>query len=483
MTFGPATPTRSSGTSVPGQRRLKTRYPIRCGTARSTSATRPKSLRTSAMRPSERTPDELCGCRTARQEPDRRSLCEIRIRTRPEGLAGIAHLFHGRAGVRPSRRPHRGCRRDRRTRPRSTRAARCLPPPAWQHRRRRRRRRRHVHLLLPGPARPRGNPGRGYLLHRRKLRRPAGQDTARLADRRTGTGLPVARRQSRRGGAMTVSGVPRIIVANGSLRTGGFRERVLAASDADFDGFGMHVRDYANLRSAGWTDADLRAVLRDNGFDLIEIETVLGWDDPPDSREEDGLRREQLAFELADAVGARHVVAVGALTGEARDTAAEGFAGLCDRAADHGLLVAVEPQACSTITDLQSAVAIVRTAARPNGGLNLDIWHATRGAWPRAELAALNRDEIVVAQIDDGPLTPVTTDYLAECTHYRMTPGEGEFDSAGISRSHLGRAGRAARADGGRTARHGDPPCPFRDGLTWISARCSRRRRSGRTQP
>ena len=79
---------------------------------------------------------------------------------------------------------------------------------------------------------------------------------------------------------MTVSAVPRIIVANGSLRTGGFRERVLAAREAGFDGFGMHVRDYANLRSAGWTDADLRAVLRDNGFDLIEIETVLGWDDP-----------------------------------------------------------------------------------------------------------------------------------------------------------------------------------------------------------
>ena len=233
---------------------------------------------------------------------------------------------------------------------------------------------------------------------------------------------------------MTGPAVPQIIVANGSLRSGGFRERVLAARKAGFDGFGMHVRDYAQLRSAGWTDADLRAVLRDNGFDLIEIETVLGWDDPPERRDADGARREQLAFELADAVGARHVVAVGALTGEARDTAADGFAGLCDRAADHGLLVALEPQACSTITDLRSAVAIVRTAARPNGGLNLDIWHATRSAWPRAELAALNPEEIVVVQIDDGPLTPVTDDYLAECTHYRTAPGEGEFDITGFLR-------------------------------------------------
>ena len=231
---------------------------------------------------------------------------------------------------------------------------------------------------------------------------------------------------------MSVRAAPQIIVANGSLRSAGLRERVLAASGAGFDGFGIHVRDYAHLRSAGWTDADLRAVLRDNGFDLIEIETVLGWDDPPERRNTDGLHREQLAFELADAVGARHVMAVGALTGEPRETAAEGFAGLCDRAADHGLLVALEPQACSTIADLRCAVAIVRTAGRPNGGLNLDIWHATRGAWPRAELAALNGHEIMVVQIDDGPMEPVTDDYLAECTHYRTAPGEGEFDIAGF---------------------------------------------------
>jgi sugar phosphate isomerase/epimerase len=239
---------------------------------------------------------------------------------------------------------------------------------------------------------------------------------------------------------MTASAAPQVIVANGSLRSAAFPERVTAASRAGFDGFGMHVRDYAYLRSEGWTDADLRAVLRDNGFGLIEIETILGWDDPPERRDADGLRRAQLAFELADAVGARHVMAVGALTGEPRETAAEGFAGLCDRAAEHGLLVALEPQACSTIADLGAARAIVRAAGRPNGGLNLDIWHATRGGWPPAELAALSPDEIVVIQLNDGPTKPVTDDYLDECTHYRAPPGEGEFDVEGFLRVLYGTA-------------------------------------------
>ena len=233
---------------------------------------------------------------------------------------------------------------------------------------------------------------------------------------------------------MTAPPAPAIIVANGSLRSASFADRVAAASGAGFDGFGMHVRDYSHLRSAGSTDADLRAVLGDHGFDLIEIETVLGWDDPPDRRNADGLSRERLAFQLADAVGARHVVAVGALTGQQRDTAAEGFAGLCDRAAQHGLLVALEPQACSSIVDLRSALDIVRTAGRANGGLNLDIWHATRGGWPQAELAALSPDEIVVVQLDDGPTDKITEDYLEECTHYRRAPDDGEFDIDGFLR-------------------------------------------------
>ena len=233
---------------------------------------------------------------------------------------------------------------------------------------------------------------------------------------------------------MTAPPAPPIIVANGSLRSASFADRVAAASGAGFDGFGMHVRDYAQLRSTGSTDADLRSVLGDNGFDLIEIETVLGWDDLPDRRNADGLSREHLAFQLADAVGARHVVAVGALAGPQRDTAAEGFAGLCDRAAQHGLLVALEPQACSSIVDLRSALDIVRTAGRANGGLNLDIWHATRGGWPQAELAALSPDEIVVVQLDDGPMQKITEDYLEECTHYRRAPGDGEFDIDGFLR-------------------------------------------------
>jgi sugar phosphate isomerase/epimerase len=228
-----------------------------------------------------------------------------------------------------------------------------------------------------------------------------------------------------------------LILAHGSLRQADFRDRVAAVAGAGFDGLGWHVREYARLRAEGWSDADLRAVLANAGVRLVEIETVLGWDDPLEQRDADGMRREELAFALADAVGARHIVAVGAMTGSLRPTATEGFAALCQRATEHGLLVALEPQACSSITDLATASAIVADAGQPNGGLNLDVWHRTRGGWPLQALQGLPPQQVVVIQLDDGPGQPVTDDYLQECTRFRVAPGDGEFDLHGFVRALL----------------------------------------------
>ena len=219
-----------------------------------------------------------------------------------------------------------------------------------------------------------------------------------------------------------------LILAHGSLRTASFRDRVHAAAQAGVPAIGLHVREYDRLRGEGWSDSDIRAVLSDADVRILEVETMLGWDERPEDRDEDGLKRESLAMQMADAFGVRHIVAVGALTGDTRPSATDGFAALCARAAEHGLQVALEPQACSSIADLQTAAAIVSAAGQPNGGLNIDIWHQTRGGWPLSSLAALDPGDIVVVQVDDGPEEPVTDDYLIECTSYRCAPGEGHFD-------------------------------------------------------
>ena len=57
------------------------------------------------------------------------------------------------------------------------------------------------------------------------------------------------------------------------------------------------------------------------------------------------------------------------------DAAVEAFALVCDRAAEHGLLVHLEFLPWSAFPNVNAAWDVVRTADRPNGGLIIDSWH------------------------------------------------------------------------------------------------------------
>ena len=158
---------------------------------------------------------------------------------------------------------------------------------------------------------------------------------------------------------------PEVILANQTLRRVDFRDRVEAAAAAGCHSIGIGVKEYQALRAEGHTDAELRGVLESNGVRVVETEVVAGWDYPEDQRPEESKDRERDAFAMADALGVRHIVAVGALLGPLGPEPVAGFAAVCDRAAAHDLLVALEPQACTSITDLAMGVNIVEEADRP----------------------------------------------------------------------------------------------------------------------
>ena len=112
------------------------------------------------------------------------------------------------------------------------------------------------------------------------------------------------------------------------------------------------------------------------------------------------------------------------------EEAAAAFATLCDRAADHGLLVHLEWLAWSRIPDLATAWDVVRLADRDNGGLNVDTWHCARTGTTVEDLRAVPGDRVLALQLDDGPAD--AEDDLVEATlHRRLLPGEGDFDLAG----------------------------------------------------
>jgi sugar phosphate isomerase/epimerase len=222
-----------------------------------------------------------------------------------------------------------------------------------------------------------------------------------------------------------------------------FEERVRAAADAGFAAMGLYIGDYERLRAEGARDADLRAVLDHHGMRVVEIEALRGWSvmsarsGAPAATAERGayLRAERSVFAMSDALGpAHHVQVIGPYTGTLED-AAEAFAGLCDRAAEHGLAAAIEflPE-MSNIPDAATAMRIVSLAGRSNGGICLDCWHHFRGANDDGMLRSIPAERVFTVQFDDGPRQRVDPDYYTDCTRHRNVPGEGEFDLAGFLR-------------------------------------------------
>jgi sugar phosphate isomerase/epimerase len=228
-----------------------------------------------------------------------------------------------------------------------------------------------------------------------------------------------------------------LILAGGSLGPVPFDERVAAAAAGGFDGIGLSVGEYVRLRDGGYEVARMREALDRRGLRLAELTVVTGFSAPealvgtaPTAHLRYTDRQtEARFFEMAEAFGARHLQAVGTFgTDVLEDDAAERFAGLCDRAAEFGLLVALEFVPTTNVPDAGVASRVVAAAGRPNGGLCVDSWHHFRGRADDDLLRAVDPDRVVMIQLDDGPLAPQNPDFIADTVSNRLPPGEGEFD-------------------------------------------------------
>ena len=201
-------------------------------------------------------------------------------------------------------------------------------------------------------------------------------------------------------------------------------DRVRLAAAAGFDGIGLYVGHYAQLEAEGLAPNGLRELLDEHAIRLREIEVIPGLGI-------DAGEREATAWRMADEFGCRYVQVIGP-AGEDVAVAGRAFGALCDRAADHGLVVGLEFLPFTDIVSVHDARRIVESAGRPNGGICVDIWHHERGARDLAAIAALPGELITGIQLSDGTLTPADSDYYADCLTNRCAPGDGEFDVAGF---------------------------------------------------
>lgn len=205
--------------------------------------------------------------------------------------------------------------------------------------------------------------------------------------------------------------------------------KVYAAASAGYAAIGLYLGAWATLRDNPAELERVDAALEETGLVVANIETLRGWAVPPS--DETSRRQEAMAYDMAAHWGCRYVQVIGDASGPL-DQAAAGFAALCDRAADHGLLVGLEwVPSMTNIGDASTALRIVSDADRPNGGFCVDSWHFTRSTNNLDDLRNLPGEKVFATQLNDGTIahghTNSAADYLQDCLTNRVPPGEGEF--------------------------------------------------------
>jgi sugar phosphate isomerase/epimerase len=202
--------------------------------------------------------------------------------------------------------------------------------------------------------------------------------------------------------------------------------RIHAAARAGYAAVGLYIGAWARMRADPAEVAAVDEALDVTGLVIANIEVVRGWASP-DRAEESCLEQEALAYEMADRFACRYLQAIGSYTGTLAE-AAVGFAALCDRAADHGLLVGLEwVPSMTNIETASTAAEIVALAGRANGGLCVDSWHLTRSTNDLGDIRRLPGDRVFATQLNDGPIAADHPDYLHDCLTNRVPPGDGQF--------------------------------------------------------
>ena len=241
-----------------------------------------------------------------------------------------------------------------------------------------------------------------------------------------------------------------LVLCAGTVSQAPFAERVAAAAEGGFRGISLFLSDYDQARADGLSDADMRAMLGDHGLEVSELDPLMNWlpgaelGSSANPQGEAFFRHGESDFHAAaEALGARSLNAV-----LVTDTAppfpeiAEAFAGVCDRAAEHGLVVHLEFLPWTPIRDVAAALEIVEMAGRPNGGVMIDSWHHFRSGTDNEVLRRVPGARILGVQLNDAPREP-EPDVIAETTRRRLLPGEGDIDLVELVRI-LDKAGSRA---------------------------------------
>ncbi len=178
---------------------------------------------------------------------------------------------------------------------------------------------------------------------------------------------------------LTRLGPDDLVLCSGTIRAAPFAHTVSAASAAGFQGVSLYYDEYAIARAEGWTDADMRALLDDNGVAVAEIDGRMDW--LPDDW---GAPSVADFLTAAAALGARSITV---LETRGRRVGTDiPLDVVVERSAPS--VIAPPTTACWSTSSTSrgrgsprssSAHEIAGAADRSNGGVMVDVWHHVRG--------------------------------------------------------------------------------------------------------
>ncbi|MHC6591821.1 bifunctional sugar phosphate isomerase/epimerase/4-hydroxyphenylpyruvate dioxygenase family protein [Arthrobacter sp. C152] len=223
--------------------------------------------------------------------------------------------------------------------------------------------------------------------------------------------------------------------------SGTLKEKMQACAIAGFDGIEIFEQD---LVTSPLSPEQVRTLAADLGLGLDLYQPFRDFDGVTPDLLKANLRRAEAKFKLMSRLGMDTILVcsnVATATIDDDGLRAEQLAQLANLAGDHGIKVAYEALAWGKyVNDYEHAYRLVEMVDHPNLGTCLDSFHILSRDWETSHIEAFNPEKIFFVQVADAP--KLTMDVLSWSRHYRVFPGEGQFELDKFM-GHVVRAGYA----------------------------------------
>lgn len=221
--------------------------------------------------------------------------------------------------------------------------------------------------------------------------------------------------------------------------SGTLKEKMQACAIAGFDGIEIFEQD---LVTSPLTPEDVRKMAADLGLTLDLYQPFRDFDSVSADLLTANLRRAEAKFKLMARLGMDTILVcsnVATASIDSDDLRVEQLGQLAALAGDHGVKVAYEALAWGKyVSNYEHAHKLVEAVDHPNLGTCLDSFHILSRNWDTAPIEAFNPEKIFFVQVADAP--KLSMDVLSWSRHYRVFPGEGQFELAKFM-GHVVRAG------------------------------------------